>query len=345
MPQSEFLSSLIQSSPGDVIQLAAGTFNFDMDLEVTTNNITIRGTGIDKTILSFKNQQMGSKGIEATGDNFVIENLAVEDTRGNAIKVVGTKNVTFRNVRTAWTGEPKTSNGAYGIYPVSCENVLIDGCIVRGAADAGVYVGQSKRIVVKNCRVFENVAGIEIENSFDADVFDNYATNNSGGILVFDLPGLGLHNGGRVRVFHNQVPKNNHANFGAPGSSVSNVAPGTGMLLLAMDNVEIFENQITDNQTCGLQVISYILTGNPINDRTTILIPNTLTSTTITCRAAASIRAAVTARSSPKSSASPFRKSSTTACSTPNTQSRKNLIRNTPSALSATATSVCQHPF
>jgi parallel beta-helix repeat protein len=265
--QSEFLSSLIQSSPGDVIELAAGTFNFDMDLEVTTNNITIRGAGIDKTILSFKNQQMGSKGIEATGDNFVIENLAVEDTRGNAIKVVGAKNVTFRNVRTAWTGEPKTSNGAYGIYPVSCENVLIDGCIVRGAADAGVYVGQSKQIVVKNCRVFENVAGIEIENSFDADVFDNYATNNSGGILVFDLPGLALHNGGRVRVFHNQVPKNNHANFGAPGSSVSNVAPGTGMLLLAMDNVEIFENQITDNQTCGLQVISYILTGNPINDK------------------------------------------------------------------------------
>lgn len=264
--QREFLGLLIQAIPGDVIELAAGKFNFDMDLEVSTNNITIRGQGPDKTILSFKNQHMGSKGIEATGDNFVIENLAVEDTRGNAIKVVGAKNVTFRNVRTEWTGEPKTSNGAYGVYPVQCENVLIDGCIVRGAADAGVYVGQSRRIVVKNCRVEENVAGIEIENSFDADVFDNYATNNSGGILVFDLPGLDLKNGGRVRVFHNKVPKNNHANFGAPGSSVSNVAPGTGVLLLAMDNVEIFENEITDSNTCGIQVISYILTGNPIND-------------------------------------------------------------------------------
>ncbi len=38
------------------------------------------------------------------------------------------------------------------------------------------------------------------------------------------------------------------------------------MLLLAMDNVEIFENEITDNNTAGLQIISYILTGNPIND-------------------------------------------------------------------------------
>jgi parallel beta-helix repeat protein len=264
--QREFLSYLIQAIPGDVIELAAGTFNFDEDLELSTNNITIRGKGMDKTILSFKNQHMGAKGIEATGDNFVIEDLAVEDTRGNAIKVVGAKNVTFRHVRTSWTGEPKTSNGAYGVYPVQCENVLIDGCIVRGAADAGIYVGQSRKIIVKNSKVYENVAGIEIENSFDADVFDNYATNNSGGILVFDLPGLDLHNGGRVRVFHNKVPKNNHANFGAPGSSVSNVAPGTGMLLLAMDNVEIFENEVTDNNTAGMQVISYILTGNPIND-------------------------------------------------------------------------------
>jgi len=264
--QSQLLSILIQAIPGDVIEFSAGTFQFDLDLEVTTNNITIRGQGPDKTILSFKNQNMGSKGIEATGDNFLIENLAVEDTRGNAIKVVGAKNVTFRNVRTEWTGEPKTSNGAYGVYPVQCQNVLIDGCIVRGASDAGVYVGQSRGIVVKNCKVYENVAGIEIENSFDADVFDNYTTNNSGGILVFDLPGLDLHNGGRVRVFHNKVPKNNHPNFGAPGSSVSNVAPGTGILLLAMDNVEIFENEISDNQTCGLQVFSYLLTGNPIND-------------------------------------------------------------------------------
>ena len=38
--------------------------------------------------------------------------------------------------------------------PSQCENVLIDGCIVRGAADAGVYVGQSRHIVVKNCRVY-----------------------------------------------------------------------------------------------------------------------------------------------------------------------------------------------
>ena len=89
--QREFLGYLIQAIPGDVIELAAGKFDFDMDLELSTANITIRGKGMDKTILSFKNQHMGAKGIEATGDNFVIRDLAVEDTRGNAIKVVGPK--------------------------------------------------------------------------------------------------------------------------------------------------------------------------------------------------------------------------------------------------------------
>jgi len=33
-----------------------------------------------------------------------------------------------------------------------------------------------------------NVAGIEIENCTDADVYENISTNNTGGVLVFDLP-------------------------------------------------------------------------------------------------------------------------------------------------------------
>src|SRR5262249_40534144 len=38
-----------------------------------------------------------------------------------------------------------------------------------------------------------------------------------GGLLVFDLPGLQVKNGRRLRVFHNQVFANNHANFAPQG--------------------------------------------------------------------------------------------------------------------------------
>lgn len=34
------------------------------------------------------------------------------------------------------------------------------------------------------------MAGIEIENSLNAEVYENEATENTGGILVFDLPDL-----------------------------------------------------------------------------------------------------------------------------------------------------------
>ncbi|MGO4778648.1 hypothetical protein AB4084_24590, partial [Lysobacter sp. 2RAB21] len=51
---------------------------------------------------------------------------------------------------------------------------------------------------------------------------DNIATNNTGGILVFNMPALSQQ-GGAIRVFKNKVFKNNTANFGAKGTPVSSV--------------------------------------------------------------------------------------------------------------------------
>jgi parallel beta-helix repeat protein len=92
------------------------------------------------------------------------------------------------------------------------------------------------------------VAGIEIEHTIDADVHDNIATNNTGGVLVFDLPGLQIKAGKNVRVFHNEVVDNNHRNFADAGSVVSNVPQGTGVMVLAMDHVEVFDNRIAVRQ-------------------------------------------------------------------------------------------------
>jgi len=264
--QHRLQSALILAVPGDVIQLEEGVYHFDTELNVTCSHLTIQGAGRDKTILSFKNQLAGASGILGTGSGFVIQDLAVEDTSGNAIKILGARDVTFRRVRTEWTDGPKPTNGAYGLYPVECKNVLIEDCIAIGASDAGIYVGQSQDIVVRGCRAEKNVAGIEIENSLRADVYENIATDNTGGILVFDLPDLTLKNGGDVRIFKNQVIKNNHKNFAQPGAIVGEVPPGTGMMLLATDRVEIFDNDIEDNQTSNIVIVSYLVTERKIND-------------------------------------------------------------------------------
>lgn len=262
----QLLARLVEAVPGDVIELAAGRYELKHALDISARNLTIRGQGANKTILSFRGQVTGGYGIEATGDNFVIEGLAIEDTLGNAIKVRGARNVTFRDVRTEWTGAAKSSNGAYGIYPVQCENVLIEGCTSIGASDAGLYVGQCRNVIVRNSRAERNVAGIEIENTFDADVYENTATNNAGGILVFDLPGLPVKKGGSVRVFKNRVLANNHENFAAPGNMVASVPPGTGVMVIATDDVEIFDNDIERNNTGSVAIMSYLITGKRIED-------------------------------------------------------------------------------
>lgn len=264
--QYELQDILVQAIPGDVIEFAEGKFHFERQIDIATDNITLRGQGPNETILSFDGQASGGQGIEATGDNFVVEGLAVENTAGNAIKVMGSRNVVFRHVRVEWTGEAKASNGAYGLYPVQCSNVLIESCIARGASDSGIYVGQSRKVIVRNCRAERNVAGIEIENTVHADVYDNVVTNNAGGLLVFDLPGLQLKAGKQVRVFRNQVVANNHPNFAAAGNIVAMVPPGTGVMVMATDQVEIFENEIQDNQTSNISIVSYFVSGKKIQD-------------------------------------------------------------------------------
>src|SRR5579863_574918 len=225
--------ALITAKPGDVIELPEGRLPIDRGLSLSVNNVTVRGKGMDKSVLSFKDQKSGAAGLQVTSNNFTIEDLALEDTKGDALKINGATNVTVRRVRAEWTGGPSDKNGSYGIYPVQCTNVLIEDSASIGAADAGLYVGQSRNIIVRRNRAEYNVAGIEIENSTGADVYENKATNNTGGILVFNLPDLPVKTGSNTRVFNNEIVTNNTPNFGAKGSMVAKDPTGTGVIMLA----------------------------------------------------------------------------------------------------------------
>lgn len=251
---------LLDAKPGDVVTIPAGKYKLTKSLSLTADGVTVKGAGMDKTILSFAGQTSGAEGMLVTGDDFTLQDLALEDTKGDALKVNGVKNTVIRRVRAEWTGGGKTSNGAYGLYPVQVTNVLIEGSVVKGASDAGIYVGQSTNIIVRDNRAEGNVAGIEIENSTGADVTGNTATGNTGGILVFNMPNLPVP-GSKTRVFKNKVSGNNHANFGAAGSAVSSVPPGSGIIVNSNDLVEIFDNDIADNQTANVIISSYYSTG------------------------------------------------------------------------------------
>ncbi len=251
--------ALINANPGDIIEFPAGNFEFMDELSVSENDVTIRGQGMDDTVLSFAQQSSGAQGILATGDNFVIEDIGIEDPPGDSIKVEGSNGVTIRRVRAEWTNGPSTDNGAYGFYPVQTRNVLIEDSLVIGASDAGVYVGQSQNIIVRRNRAEFNVAGIEIENSTFADVYENEAINNTGGILVFDLPNIEIQGGERTRVYDNIVRDNNTPNFAPEGNIVGTVPTGTGIMIMANDDIEVFGNTIENNQSVGIVIVNYLI--------------------------------------------------------------------------------------
>ena len=255
--QEQLQEALILAKPGDTIKLQEGLYQFEDGLSLDIDNVKIIGAGMDKTVLSFAYQKSGAQGLLVTSDGVILKDFAIEDAKGDALKVIGANGIYMVNLRTEWTGGPKSSNGAYGLYPVESKNVLIDGCVAIGASDAGIYVGQSENIIVRNSRAHYNVAGIEIENSFYADVYDNIASHNTGGILVFDLPDLPQQGGHHVRVFRNKAIDNDTDNFAPEGNIVGEVPRGTGIIIQANSDVEVFDNDISGNATVNLSIVTY----------------------------------------------------------------------------------------
>jgi parallel beta-helix repeat protein len=256
--QKTLQEKLIAAKSGDVIEIPEGKFHIDRTLSLIANGVTIRGKGMDKSILSFAGQKTGAQGVLVKANDFTIEDVGIEDTAGDALTIQGGTNITVRRVRAEWTRGPNEGNGPYAIYPVECKNLLVEDSVARGAADAGVYVGQSENVIIRRNRSEFNVDGYEIENSENVDAYENVATHNAGGMGIFNLPNLPRQGGRHVRAFNNQLVDNNTPNF-APKSlgPIYYLPTGTGMYVMAIRDVEVFNNKIQNNNTVNLYIINY----------------------------------------------------------------------------------------
>ena len=245
------------ANEGDVLCLEAGTYaGLTDEIIVSVNGVTIVGAGQDETVLDFVDQSEGGNGIKVVADGVTFRDLQVKNTPGDGIRGDQVDDITFERVTVQWEAADLTTHGAYGLYPVGCNNVSILESTVIGSRDAGHYVGQSTHIVVRDSVAFQNVAGVEIENSYDAWVFDNEAYENTAGLLVFDLPGLEQGDGGNTRFYNNNIHNNNFENF-AIGGTVAQVPSGSGVVVLAANNIEIDHNIIDDHRTLGVLIVHY----------------------------------------------------------------------------------------
>ena len=217
---------------------------------IDKDNIAIVGVIDDGDWPVMDGERKLNDAILYSGSGIRIENMKIVHYKGNAIMGQAGNNFVIRH---NWI----VDTGVYGIFPQFGKNGLVEYNVVSGIEDAAIYVGMCDNIQVSNNEVFASVAGIEIENSRHAIVEHNMVYDNAGGILTFITPGLPIKTTFDVIIRDNFIVDNNHKNFGAPGSIVSGVPSGTGIIVMAADDVQIENNIIRGNKNAGIIIADH----------------------------------------------------------------------------------------
>ena len=241
------------AEPGTTIQVMPGTYKETVYID--KDGIRLVGVIQEGRRAVLDGEGKLNDAILYSGNNVVVENFTITRYKGNGIMSQAGNNWEIRNNLIIDTG-------VYGIFPQLGQNGVVEHNVISGIEDAAIYVGMSDNVHVAHNEVFDSVAGIEIENSRHAIVEANSVYNNTGGILAFITPGLPIKTTFDVIIRNNFIVGNNHKNFGAPGSTVAGIPAGTGILVMAADDVVIEGNIIRDNKTAGILVTDH---GNAAN--------------------------------------------------------------------------------
>ncbi len=242
------LQAVKNAEPGTTIRVMPGTYSETVYID--KDNIRIIGVieAGRRPVLDGKKQL--NDAILYSGNNFVVENLEIRNYKGNGVMGQAGNNFEIRN-------NVVIDTGVYGIFPQLGQNGVVEYNVVSRIADAAIYIGMSDNVHVAHNEVFDSVAGIEIENSRHAIVENNYVHDNTGGLLAFVTPGLPIKTTQDVIFRNNFVVNNNTKNFGAPGSTVAGIPSGTGILVMAADDVVIEGNVVSNNKVAGIIVTDH----------------------------------------------------------------------------------------
>ncbi len=176
---STISQALARAEPGDIVELAAGTYRESVD--VTVPGISIRGVDRNEVVLDGGDEL--PNGFNVTVDGVAIENLTVHSYTQNGVlfngatgaladgDVYGAGDAVLTGYRASYV--TAYNNGLYGIYAFSARDGLIEHAYVSGHPDSGIYVGQCKpcNVVIDAVVAERNAIGY-------------YGTNGSGGIYV-----------------------------------------------------------------------------------------------------------------------------------------------------------------
>lgn len=246
------------ANAGKKFLIESGTYQEEVTIFQGGDGISVVGCGgatNDRPLIIPPVTEVSGRGIQASNvDNLTFQSLDFYDQANDHLRVTLGDNITFRDI----TGDGNR-NTAYAVFPINSNNVLVELCRVRRQNDAPIYVGQSSGIIVRHNDVREGVAGIEIENSGSAQVYGNYGTGNTGGLLVFKDGNLPIQLSECHDVHHNLFENNNEPNFGS--GSVAGVPTGTGILVISSDSTLYHYNWLRGNNTVGLVLTDQFTAG------------------------------------------------------------------------------------
>ncbi len=245
----ESIQAAVQAAaPGTTIHVMPGTYNETVYID--KDGIRLLGIiqGSERATLNGKGEL--NDAILFSGNNIVVEGFLITRYKGNGIMSQAGNNYEIRD-------NIIVDTGVYGIFPQLGKNGVIEHNVISGIEDAAIYVGMSDNTHVAYNEVFDSVAGIEIENSRHAIVESNFVYHNTGGVLAFITPGLPIKTTYDVIIRNNWISDNNTPNFGAPGSTVGGIPAGTGIMIMAADDVVIEGNIITNNKTVGIMAVDH----------------------------------------------------------------------------------------
>jgi parallel beta-helix repeat protein len=191
---------------------------------------------------------------EPTIYGLTISGITIRDFSNNGLFARGVDGYAFVDVHSV-------NNPNYGIFPVSTRNGLITRSSATGADDSGIWVETSQNVSVTHNVVENNVNGFEVSNSDDILLAHNVARGNSVGMAILFLPDIFdvRQDTQRITIRDNEIHDNNKPNTAGPGSILSTVPPGIGILHLGADDSRIERNVVEDNDFIGIGVVDYCL--------------------------------------------------------------------------------------
>ena len=153
-------------------------------------------------------------------------------------------------------------NRNYGIFPVlSANGVIRDSYSTGSDLDSGLWVETSENVDVIGNLVENSVNGIEVSNSDDIHLMDNEARNNTIGAAILLLPDIYENRAGakRIDMYNNWLHDNNKPNTARPGSILSEIPSGIGILYVGVDESEASGNLVENNDFVGIGVVDYCI--------------------------------------------------------------------------------------